>query len=462
MNERISRRRLQLLLQHANDSQTALLEIARRFETGGVIGTEAIRRLRSVLAPQVRRLLHALAAQVVVGTEVSEIGAGLLCTAVRISEFVFSRDERAQWFESFHPAAISFKERGLRGRFLGNYGNALAECGRLDDAEIILKERLQCAVDQVDQAGEGLAKEHLGKLLLRRGRLAEAYTQLTEAFTIATKLQEEATVTRLLKDMADAAFRREEIDAGVKLLEERLRRCEAAGDSLLVLSTCQVLAERLLDSGRLEQCKPFAAKAATVARQLRFPIQLAAIQGTLGNIALEEQKFDTAKKHFARARRIFRKLGRIVEQGKTASSLGQVAWKMGKHNRAIRWFRAAIEVDKGVGRKNDLAIDLGSLAGVLSEIGDISGAMDCYAERIEILDAIAEHERAAETRLTLARFSAAVGEFEAAISMGEKALQYFSDQANPRSAEIKLLVVQWRNQSARPIAARSNRHELLR
>lgn len=248
----------------------------------------------------------------------------------------------------------------------------------------MLKQRFECAVNEADPAAVGVAKEILGKLLLRRGRFREGDPLLAEAFEVAKSISDDAAVTRLLKDVADAAFRRNEADLGVKYLEERLSRCEAVGDPLMRLSTCQILAERLIVIGQLDEAQSYADKAAAIAKPLRLPLRRAAIHGTLGNIAYEQKNYEAARIHFTSARRTFRKLCRVVEQAMTATSLGLTAWKHGRLTQAARWFREALEIDRATGRKNDEAIDLGNLAGVLADQGDDADSVRYYSERIEI------------------------------------------------------------------------------
>ena len=432
-------RRLSLLMQSAVDCQQTLAEVSHIF--GGGNTAAALNQLKSEL-PQIRYVLHQMSNESETHTHLAEIAASLLCTAVRLSEVTFSRDERLSWFAALAKHSKGFVDPELRGQLLGNFGNALAECGRLNEAEAVLIERLDEARHKSDSAAVGLAKEHLGKLLLRRGRFNQADQLLEESYIVAQSLADSSAVLRLLKDRADAAFRNDDMSEGIRLLEERLQRSNDTKDLFLILSTSQVLAERLLIADRLEDAAKYAQSAAAIARRLRLPLRIAATRGTLGNIALERGDFALAKKHFMAARRVFRKHGRAVEQSMTASSLGFVSWKTGHLRQAARWMRTALDIDRGMGRMNDVAIDLGNLAEVLAELGDAKQTISCHLERVEVLESIGEHTRAADTQLAVARLAAGLGRTQLAILSCQRAAAYYSEHDHQRATEITNIITQ--------------------
>lgn len=307
-----------------------LSDISRRFTQGGKAASKSIAELQGDVSTSINTTLHQLAAECGSYSDLYEVGAKLLCTAVRVSEFVFSKSERLACYEAFYPGLSTIKEPGLKGRFLGNFGNVLADSNRLDESGNILRERLDCAINDDDPSAVGIAKEHLGKLLLRRGNLQEADELLAEAFAIAKSLADESSVTRLLKDMSDAAFRRNEAQSGIEFLQLRVKRSEESGDDLMVLSTCQHLAGRLTEMGQFLDAGVHANRALLLAKKLRLSLHQANVEGTLGNIAYEETNYEAAHSHFMNARRVYRKRNHFLGQAKTASSLGLVAWKQKK------------------------------------------------------------------------------------------------------------------------------------
>lgn len=443
MNEIQTARRAQLLFQHAEDCQRQLADLALQFEAGGSQAEAALRILKADLSEQIRGVLQGLCDICGDAPALCEIGAKLCCTAVRCADVIFSRDERVRWMQGFRKCDSQFNEPGLKGRLLGNLGNALADLGRLDEAETILKERHECALADGDTRVIGTALENIGKLLIRRGRFREADEKLEAAYRVAVDSNDQSGITRLLKDVADASFRRGESDRGIQLLQERLTRCETVGDPLLTLATSQVLAERLVNLGRLDDAREYAQGAIVVARKLRLPYRNATIQGTLGNIAYEQGQYDSAKLHYTKARRTFRRLGRVIEQGMTATSLGLTAWKQARFRQAVKWFREALAIDQKSGRKNDEAIDLGNLGGVLAAWGRTDEAIECYLSRVRLLADLHEECRMADTLWTVAKIHAERHCFDDAIQCASKALPILDKHKPETTTDIRRQLSEW-------------------
>ena len=420
-----------------------LREVSAAYDASEETSSSAWKRLTSVLRLHVRHVLNAVTFDYAEDVQMLELGAGIVCTAVRLSEFAFPRHERILWMDAFRKAADDFAEPGLGGKLLGNLGNALAAAGRIDEAETVLRQRLEYATRDQDSAAENLAKEHFGKLLLRQGRFSEAYAILEEVFAAVSAASDQSAVTRLLKDVADAAFGRGEIAKGIQYLKERIERSVATNDSLTLFSTCHVLSERFCSIGDLDQAEHYASKALDLGRNVTFPARRAALLGTLGNIAYERGEFAVAHSHFTKARTIFRELGHIPEMAMTASSLGRTSWKQGNCKRAVRWHQEALDIDRKTGRRNDIAIDLGNLASVLVAMENYDAAICVYKERIQILQEVKENDRVASTMWNLAQTYAANQQHDLAARFGQEAWEYYRSGDPDAARQISDTIAAW-------------------
>ncbi|MDB5392130.1 MAG: tetratricopeptide repeat protein [Planctomycetaceae bacterium] len=433
--------RSELLLQTAADLLQEFEELSRRFASYKQQATAvvAMRQIQDL----VRETLKELVSQVSRSVGLAEMGAKLLCTAVRLNESVFSAEERIAWIEAFRQRSSEFQDRQLTGKLLGNLGNALADTGRLDDADRVLQERLAEAKAQQDNLAESLAQEHLGKLCLRRGHVLDAVPLLEAAFAASRCRQDTVAIGRLMVEIAELRFRQGDIEGGLHLLRERLAHQEQGGDTQYTLTTCQRLAERLGDLGRIDEAQRYAERGLELAKTLRLPIRRASIMGTLGNLAYERNDFTEARRLFSEARKIFRRHGRIVEQGTTATSLGLVAWKERRLKLAGSWFRRALEIDKVTGRQGDLVIDLGNLAEICAETQQFDESVAFYEQRIEILKSLGQFKRKAETETNLAEVLARAGRIDEAMARARDSLSYFSDNDLSRANLISARIQFW-------------------
>lgn len=386
-------------MESARTARDELIRVRLEYERDRTGAERAIKMSRQIRG-QVRALLGALT-ESPQDLEIAELGAELLCSAVRIGEVTFTLAERIDWFSKLLPLADQFRDTTLPGRFLANYGNALADAGKLDEAEAVLTRRQALAQHQQDLTAQALAQEHLGKLLLRQGRLAEAEVILNQAFRNAQQSNHFETVTRLLAEQANSRFRAGEIDAGVELLEQRLARCVDAGDLLLALSTLHTLATQLMFAERLVPAWEYAQKALVLAKQLRQRSSTAAILGTLGDIRMEEGNCAEARQLISAARRIARQTGDLVMQANTATSLGLIARKQCRFKQAVRWFQLAVDIDRATQRRGDEATDLGNWAATLIDLNETVSAIGLYEQRLRILESLGQERRARETRALL-------------------------------------------------------------
>jgi tetratricopeptide (TPR) repeat protein len=442
MSHAASESRHQLLLDAAGVALEELQEIADFFHVGGSQQRAALGDVRRI-SEQFRGLLAALREQAQQSAAIAAAGAKLLCSAVRIVESLFTLDERIGWYQATLAKADEFEDRTLKGKLLGNLGNALADAGRLVEAEPVLMERLRLAQVCKDADSETIAREHVGKLLLRRGRFHEAESYLEQAYAHAIQQNNEAAVTRLLADRANVRYHLGDATGCLELLNERLARLQKNQDDLLLLSTHHTLASRLMNLGKLDEARHHAEAALAIAKRLRLPLRRAMVLGTLGDIAYDQSELKAARRHIAQARRVFRQHGNVVQQGNTATSLGLVARKAGNLRQAIRWFGEALAIDRKTNRENDEATDLGNLAETLVMAGDYDQAVETYEQRIAILAALGQRQREGETCLSLARLHAQREQYDEALRVARQAFAIFSATDPSRAAEIKALIEQW-------------------
>jgi tetratricopeptide (TPR) repeat protein len=405
MNHYWNKQRQHFLITEAQRACSQLAVHKKAFSAGAREQRAALRAFRSEAA-QIRELLTVLSDTANEDLRFIHAGVELLCTAVRLSELVFSPSERIAWFEGFADRAANLQDRALYGRFLANYGNTLADAGRLDEAESLLKQRLAIAIEARDINAEALAQEHLGKLLVRRGRFADSEPLLDAAFAAAMRRRDEAAITRLLAERASVRERLGDMAGCLRLLRNRLRRCEKHGDLLLQLSTHQYLANRLPIAGRLNDAARHAQLALAIAKQLRLPYRQAQAMGTLGDIACDQNQLDVARRYIVSASRIFRRLGRIVMQANTATSLGSIACKEGRYKLAIRWHREALSIDHTTGRSSAEATDLANLASALVALGEHAEAIKAYQRCLQVLESLGDVRRYAEIQNSLSAVSA--------------------------------------------------------
>lgn len=446
MRHALTNRRRRLLIEDARFALAQLDELSDGFGAGGARQQAALSCMCAIRA-QLRGLLGGLAAAAEGDEEVSESGAALLCTAVRASEAVLALSDRLSWFEAFVEQSGQFNDKSLHGKLLGNFGNALADAGRLGEAEAVLRRRLEVARQAGNVDGVALAQEHLGKLLVRRGRFVESEPLLEAAFDAARRRGDESAVTRLLTDVANARARHGDLSGCLKLLEERLQRCRQAGDHLLELSTHHTLAARLMNAGRLDEATHHGERALAIAKGLRLPRRRATVLGTLADIALDQGQLDLARGRIHAARRTFRKTGNVVMQGNAATTLGLIAAKEGRFRRAAKWYRESLEISRATGRNSDEAADLGNLAGVLAALGNYEDAMGLYESRLTILKRLGEERRAADTRFSLAQVHAQVHRFNRALALANEALDFFRSDDPAKAAEISARIVAWQGEA---------------
>lgn len=441
----------------ANESRRELYiadvhHLVRTWETLGDQRNAGDRTQQSAIAigrfhaQHIRETLSALVALATTDVRAAEAAAEFLCTAVRLTDSLFTPRERNIWYEAIVTKAADFQDQVLHGKLLGNFGNSLADAGRLEEAEAILQRRLQLAVIEKDLIGEVLGSEHLGKLFLRRGRFFDAAPLLQMAFEKAVERGDEAAVIRLLADRAKNCFRKGDVAAGVALMEDRIRRCEGNGDSMLLLSTHHTLAEQLMSAGRLEDAQRHAEKAEAIAKRLRLPSRRAAILGTLGDINHDRGQLDLARRYVMSARRIFCRLNNSSMLSNTATSLGLIDQKQGRLREAEKWHRRALDVDHALGRKRDEAIDLGNLAGVLVELGKLNEAAVLYERRLKLLALPDDQRRFAETQWALAKTHAQQGHLEEAVRLVAEALPSLGKFSEPQAVDAKAKLKEWQSQ----------------
>lgn len=387
-------------IRYSEHARQELQRIQDQYTAEG--GDGAVLEFRSDLVDHIRHVLNSLLLVAKPGVHVHEAAAGILCTAVRLSEHHFERSERSNWMKIAAESTGEFQDQLLAGRLLGNLGNSLAAQGQLDEASVYLERRLQHAEKGDDPATINMAREHMGKLKLRQGFIDEAESLLQKAYDMAIELGEEQSVIRLLKDVADAVIRRGETDRGLQMHRQRIERSRARGDLLIEFSSTQILADRLADADRLAEARETAFVALELCEKLRRPYLRANMLGTLGNIIYDEGDFAEAHRHYQKARRVYQRLGRVVEIGRTSTNLGLTSWKLGRLRQAENYFRAALKIDRETGRLRDAATDLGNLAGVLGVQRKLIESATLYEERIELLTELGDTTKVERTKEDLA------------------------------------------------------------
>ena len=271
--------------------------------------------------------------------------------------------------------------------------DVLRERGRDEEAGTLWP-RLTALLSQHSDDGraEALALHAIGRLLLRRGRNAEAATQLALALRLGERSlsPEHPQVGGLLLDLATAQARlaafdeaATQLDRAAKLLHDALPATDP-GLMRVYLMRAEVqrhrgkLAEAVADYERAEQILVTMTEPELGAR--------ADVQLGLAQVALAQGRLAAAEANFARALAL-----REQEHGKTAAALvepliGQCATasRLGLHDAALLWCQRALKTAELPGNQIKLGPAQVAIARALWAQATATGAMT-PALRVEIL-----------------------------------------------------------------------------
>ncbi len=228
----------------------------------------------------------------------------------------------------------------------------LGDLGRDDDA-ITLWQRLTGVLQRRSDDGrrESAALHAIGRLLLRRGRHAEAATQLALALRLGERSlsPEHPQVGRLLLDLALAQARLGAHDEAARHLDRAVQLLRAAlpGDDPALVLVHLARAEVERGRGRLtEAAADYELAGAILAASHAQDIgALAEVKLGLGEVALAQSRWPTAEANFAEARTLRERLhgptdpsliDPLVGSCKTATGRGQYPEAVAACRRALQ------------------------------------------------------------------------------------------------------------------------------
>ena len=229
----------------------------------------------------------------------------------------------------------------------------LGDLGR-DDEAIALWQRLTAVLQRRSDDGrrESAALHAIGRLLLRRGRHAEAATQLALALRLGERSlsPEHPQVGRLLLDLALAQARLGAHDEAARQLDRAVQLLRAAlpNDDPALVQAHLARAEVERRRGRLREAAADYELAESLLNAAEAGAQepMAQAQLGLGEVARAQQRWPTAEAAFTRALAIRERLHGSADPSLIEPLIGQcnAATGRGHHEQAIATCRRALTI----------------------------------------------------------------------------------------------------------------------
>jgi len=263
-----------------------------------------------------------------------------------------------------------------------------------------------------------------GRLLANQGQPGEALNYLEQAGAMLPSKREKAIV---MGEIARIRADKGEVDAALKLLQEKLAVCEELGDKRSRAITLGDIARIRANKGEVDAALKLHQEVLQICQELGDRKGRAVTLGVIARIRANKGEVDAALELLQEAQRIFEELGDKRFKAVTLGDIARIRAAKGEVDAALELHQEELAVCEELGDKRSRAVTLGDIARILRAKGEVDAALKLLQEAQGIFEDLGDKRSRAVTLGDIARIRADKGEVDVALKLHKDRLAVFED-----------------------------------
>jgi tetratricopeptide (TPR) repeat protein len=212
---------------------------------------------------------------------------------------------------------------------------AATRLGELDLAEALAEEAVQRFAERGDFDGRMRALNLLGVIGFERGQLVEAERRLTEALSIAYRLDDSLAAARACNNLASVAHLQGRPDEAVGLYRGALLGYQRLGDRRGTAETYHNLGLAYRQLADFDEAEKAVTQAVRHAESVGEPALMALTSGGRAELRIEQGDPELALPELDRASRLAEVAGDVIGMAELRRVRALAAWREGRYAEAL-------------------------------------------------------------------------------------------------------------------------------
>jgi tetratricopeptide (TPR) repeat protein len=261
---------------------------------------------------------------------------------------------------------------------------AATRLGELDTAETLAEEAVRRFAERGDFDGRMRALNLLGVIGFERGRLAEAERRLTEALSLAYRLEDSLAAARACNNLASVAHLQGRPDEAVGLYRGALLGYQRLGDRRGTAETYHNLGLAYRQLADYDEAESAVSQAVRHAESVGEPALMALTSGGRAELRIDRGDAELALPELERAARLAEVAGDVIGAAEVRRIRALAAWRQDRHDEAVEEAEAA----RRTAAEHDVALLRAECAALAALAYRSLGRLELAEERrAEALDA---------------------------------------------------------------------------
>ncbi len=276
--------------------------------------------------------------------------------------------------------------------------------------------------------GLGHALENLGWIHYRKGDFSRAFELSAEALSIAEGYNDQSSVARCLNNIAAINFEQGQHDLAISNFKKAFAVSKLIGDGTSMSRSLNNIAFSFLGLKELDSARAYAEWGLKVSESFDKLYLVGFAFRTLGDVDLNEQKYESALEKFNKVVAIAEKLDNMFLKVSTFHRIGKTYFSLDKKDKALSYLLQNIELARKHQLRSELERSLKLVSEIYASQNELARAFGYQNQYLNVHDSLYQQRSSEQMALMQVKFDSEMK--EAKIGLLTKDAQLKQEEIN--------------------------------